>query len=211
MSVCPGIPDYDKRYSAIRHPPKSLATISVKGEVVRYESKCCLLMHHTGKQKCFSRDRRYNICTECKVLDSHLLQYASNAAEVSDETKIARTLPSSNYPFSYLSPASQKVRARKLMQERKNLNKQIAKYSNLSVILDDEQDKQMAEVVETIEGNEDLRSQLDEVLLEADQHKEGHGALLQEIWEADLADSEREKFTEDQQRNHKYTAHYCYD
>ena len=88
----------------------------VKGEVVRYESKCCLLMHYTGKQKSFSRDRWYNMCTECKGLDSHLVQYASNAAEVSGETKIARTLPSLNYHFSYLSPTSQKVRARKLMR-----------------------------------------------------------------------------------------------
>ena len=50
-----------------------------------------------------------------------------------------------------------------------------------------------------------------EVLLEADLHKEGHGTLLQEIWEADLADNEREKFIENQQRNRKHTAHCCHD
>lgn len=83
---------------------------------------------------------------------------AINAAEVSGETKIPHTLPSSNYPFIYFSPTSQKVRARKLTEEWKNLNKQTAKFSNLSVTLDNEQDKQMAEIVATVEGIEDLRS-----------------------------------------------------
>ena len=63
MSVSPGIPDFDERYRAIHHPPKSLATISVKGEVVWCESKCWLLMHYTGKQKGFSCDRQY-MCTD---------------------------------------------------------------------------------------------------------------------------------------------------
>ena len=84
------------------------------------------------------------------------------------------------------------------------LSQQIAKYSCLSVTLDDEQDKQMSEIVATVEENPDLRTQLNEVLLEADQHNEGHGALLQEMWETDLADRELVKF-KDQQRNSKYT------
>lgn len=85
------------------------------------------------------------------------------------------------------------------------LSQQIAKYSCLSVTLDDEQDMQMSEIVATMEKNPDLRTQLDEVLLEADQHNEGHGALLQEMWETDLADKELVNFKEDQQRNSKYT------
>lgn len=112
---------------------------------------------------------------ECRALDRHLQQDASTAAKVSCETKIARTLPSSNYPFSYLSPASQKVRVRKLMQEQKMFSQQIAKYSCFSVTLDDEQVKQMSEIVATVEENPDLRTQLDEVLLKVDQHNEGHG------------------------------------
>ena len=51
MSVCPGIPDYSEKYSAICHPSKSLANITVKGKVLRYESNSCLLVHYTGKQR----------------------------------------------------------------------------------------------------------------------------------------------------------------
>ena len=39
------------------------------------------------------------------------------------------------------------------------LSQQIAKYSCLSVTLDDEQDKQMSEIVATVEENPDLRTQ----------------------------------------------------
>jgi len=85
------------------------------------------------------------------------------------------------------------------------LSQQIAKYSCLSVTLDDKQDKQMSEIVATVKENPDLKTQLDEVLLEADQHNEGHGALLQEMWETDSADRELVNFKEDQQRNSEYT------
>jgi len=85
------------------------------------------------------------------------------------------------------------------------LRQQIAKYSCLSVTLDDEQDKQVSEIVATMEENPDLKTQLDEVLLEVDQHNEGHGALLQEMWETDSADIELVNFKEDQQRNREYT------
>lgn len=41
-----------------------------------------------------------------------------------------------------------------------------------------------------------MRSKLDELFLEADNHNEGHGAMLQDVWELDSAE-----FTEGQQRN----------
>ena len=44
FAVCPGISDYQSRYSAlIRHATKNVKTISVGEEVVRYEALNCLL------------------------------------------------------------------------------------------------------------------------------------------------------------------------
>lgn len=64
----------------------------------------------------------------------------------------------------------------------------------------DEQDSELSAAVSTINKNPSMRSELDEVFLEADNHKEGHGATLQDIWELDSADKES---TQDQQRNSK--------
>ena len=56
-------------------------------------------------------------------------------------------------------------------------------------------------MVQTIEHSQSLRAKLDEIFLEADQHSEDHGTILQEMWEADAADKLKADFMVDQQRN----------
>ena len=53
------------------------------------------------------------MCTPCKVLDQILRNEEKTSATLSPEEKIMCTFPSSNYPLSLLSPASQRVRLRK--------------------------------------------------------------------------------------------------
>ena len=200
-AVCPGIPDYIERYSAlIRHPVKCLRKISIGDELLRCESASCLLWHIPTDQRSILGERLFNVCAHYKNVDRLLAKDAAAAATSSLDTKIARTLPTSNYPLEMLSPASQKARMRRIMKDRKNLNAKLDKYSKSCISLSDEQDSELSAVVSAINKNLSMRSELDEVFLEADNHKEGHGATLQDIWELDSADKE---FTEDQQRNSK--------
>lgn len=198
-AVCPGIPDYIERYSAlVRHPIKCLRKICIGDEILRCESVCCLLWHVPTDQRSIPGERLFNVCAHCKHVDRLLAKDAAAAAASSSNTKIARTLPTSNYPLEMLSPASQKARMRRIMKDRKNLNAKLDKYSKLCISLTDEQDSELSAAVSMINKNPSMRSELDEVFLEADNHKEGHGAILQDIWELDSTDKE---FTENQQRN----------
>lgn len=196
-AVCPGIPDYIERYSAFsHHPVKCLRKVSVGDEILRCESVCCLLWHMPTDQRSIPGEQLFNVCAHCRNVDRLLAKDV--AAASSSDTKIARTLPTSNYPLEMLSPASQKARMRRIMKDRKNLNAKLDKYSKLCISLTDEQDSELSAVVSKINKNPSMRSELDEVFLEADNHKEGHGAILQDIWELDSADKE---FTDNQQRN----------
>ena len=198
-AVCPGIPDYIERYSAlIRHPIKCLRKISIGDEILRCESVCCLLWHMPTDQRSSPGERLFSVCAHCKNVDRLLAKDAAAAAASSSVTRRARTLPTSNYPLEMLSPASQKAWMRRIMKDRKNLNAKLDKYSKLCISLTDEQDSELSAVVSEINKNPSMRSELEEVFLEADSHKEGHGAILQDIWELDSADKE---FTDDQQRN----------
>ena len=42
-----------------------------------------------------------------------------------------------------------------------------------------------------------------EIFMEAYKHQEGHGAMLQDIWEADVANRDIKDFKDDQERNSK--------
>ena len=61
----------------------------------------------------------------------------------------------------------------------------------------------MAQVVETIhvDGTPDLTEQLYDLFVEADAYQEGHGSVIQEIWELDAADHDQETYMRDQSRN----------
>ena len=73
FAVCPGIFDYQSRYSAlIRHATKNVKTISVGEEVVRYEALNCLLWHQKPDSRVIVLDRSSGMCTECKKVDRAL-------------------------------------------------------------------------------------------------------------------------------------------
>ena len=198
-AVCPGIPHYVERYSAlVRHTVKCLRKITLGDESLRCESVCCLLWHVPTDQRSIPGERLFNVCAHCKSVDRLLAKDAAAAAACTSDTRIARTLPTSNYPIEMLSPASQKAWMRRIIKNRKNFNAKLDKYSKLCVSLTDEQDNELSAVVSKINKNPPMRSELDEIFLEADKHKEGHGDILQDIWELDSTDKE---FTMDQQKN----------
>ena len=207
FAVCPGISDYQSRYSAlIRHATKNVKTISVGEEVVRYEALNCLLWHQKTDSRVTVLDRSSGMCTECKKVDRALEREARYSDALTSEEKIMRTFPTSNYPLSLLSPASQKVRIRRLMNEQKALNIKLREYEHFSASLDDEQSDELAAIVQIIDADPSIRAELDQLFLEADEHAEGHGTSLQEMWEADAA---AENFMNDQQRYSKTDEYDC--
>ena len=60
-------------------------------------------------------------------VNKHLVTMAERAALVDYETKENRTDPSSNYSWSKLSPGSQERRRKKLVKERRDLLRKVAK------------------------------------------------------------------------------------
>ena len=181
-AVYPGIPDYIEQYSAlIRHPIKSLRKIYLGDEVLRCECVCFLLWHIPTDQRSIVGEQLFNVCAHCKNVDWLLAKDTVAGAASSSDTKIAHTLPTSNYPLEILSPASQKARMRRIMKDRKNLNAKLDKYSKLCISLTDEQDSELSAIVSNINKNQSMRSELNEMFLEADNHKEGHEAILQDI------------------------------
>lgn len=86
--------------------------------------------------------------------------------------KIARTLPSSHFPMTYLSLASQKVRIRRLQTERKNLAQTMKKCNHLSVSLGSEQSADLSNIVNIINHDQCIRSELDERLTNTKKDKD---------------------------------------
>ena len=64
----------------------------------------------------------------------------------------------------------------------KALNIKLRKFDHLSASLDERQSDELAAVVQTIESDQSLRAELDQLFLEADQYSESHGSILQEMW-----------------------------
>jgi hypothetical protein len=203
-AVCPGIADFSQRYSAVHRDVQGLQKVCVGGAVFKYESEKCLKWHIPANQKALASDRTFNMCIQCKNLDCLLAKNAAATLALSTPEKIARTLPGSHFPLAYLSPASQKVHIRRLQTERKILAQKLKKYDHLSVSLCSEQTAELCSVVDIINGDQSIRSELDEILLEADEHKEGHGSTLQDIWDADSIEyGDGKLFVEDQRKNSK--------
>ena len=203
--ACSGIHDYnDQYYRLVRHFQfKNLQTVKIGEKVIRYESINCQLWHRLPEVRGKLSSRRFNMCNECKTTDLSVSRRANRESKVPEAQKALRTSTESNYPVSWLSPSSQKVRVRRLMRERKALLERIEKYDCTRITLDDEQDKEVRTITSTIDNNDVLREQLDDIFMEADKHQEGHGAMLQDIWEADVATRDLNDFKDDQERNSK--------
>lgn len=92
----------------------------------------------------------YNCCKPCKQLIHDIRQLRQKAGETTDVQKLSRTLTSSNYPISKLSPASQNKQISKLTDERKNLTKKLNKLQPFDCIVSDNEHANPLELVSTI-------------------------------------------------------------
>lgn len=89
------------------------------------------------------------------------------------EEKIKRTLPSSNYPLSYLSPPSLKACLASGLKERKQKGK-AQRYTSYDINVEDATHGELLSLVSSIHHKS--QGELEKLLQEAD--AAGHGAIL---------------------------------
>ena len=108
-----------------------------------------------------------------------------------------RTLTSSNYPISKLSPASQNKWISKLTDERKNLTKKLNKLQPFDCIVNDKEHASLLELVSTIHKKGSKAIQ--ELISEGEQVLGCDNNALQQAWHQDV--TERLEYEVDQRRS----------
>ena len=166
----------------------------------RVDSPRCELWHKLAKNSSIlEKDMEEVLCQPCKRMVSHLDQRVRSSTALSPIEKVARLDPSSRCPLAALSPSSRKKRKDNLLKERYQYKK---KYEHMDLTLDDEQNEQMANIVDII--NRDAGDTLDQVVREVG----SQGCAVHEIWKNDT----RVEFEKDQALNGKlsiYVTHIC--
>lgn len=190
--VCPGIRDYPEE---IRFRTKNL--VQWGEPFSRMFSAACDQWHIPNNARQSPTSAAYNCCKPCKQLVHDIRQLQQKAGETTEGTKVSRTLTSSNYPISKLSPTSQSKRISKLTDERKNLTKKLNKLQPFDCIVNDKEHANLLELVSTIhkKGSKAIR----ELISEGEQILGPDNNALQQAWHQDV--TERLEYERDQRRS----------
>ena len=108
--------------------------------------------------------------------------------------KLARTLPSSNYPLSKLSPASQKKRVTKVIEERKNLVQKLNKLQPFECYINDRQHNELIQLVSAIQIKGSAT--VNQLISEGESMLGADSNILKDAWQQDVI--ERLHFEKDQ-------------
>lgn len=95
----------------------------------------------------------FDCCKSCKQLLHDIDQLVQRAAATTDTQRVIRTLPSSNYPLSKLSPFSQKTQIGNIMIDRKNLTRKLNRLKPFDCDVGEKQDAELLEFVSTVHKN----------------------------------------------------------
>ncbi len=197
---CGGITEaeYEEESSNLRYEPKCEKTTFPYNSV--HSQNCTKWFHcsHPKKQK--KNDLGYFVCAGCSQFLRHVRKLNAKN-DITDSEKKRRQQPSSHYKLNLLSPASCKIRQRNVRKKRQSDKKKIQRLQKrvekLKIELNDEQDKEMKDIVSII--NKKYESEVQSVLEEASEQSSETGAIMRDIWEQDTKD--REDFVKDQIRN----------
>ena len=91
------------------------------------------------------------MCSHCKQLRREIEYAVNRISKVTESQKLKCTQASSSYPLKYLSPTSQQVCKRNTQYEHLRDKKLLKKSAPSDIILDDEQNQEMALAVSKIE------------------------------------------------------------
>ena len=106
QTACPGIKNYSLYKGSIGYDIKRVKLCNWPTDTVR-DVDCCLWYEKDEMKKC-------NLCEKCMYLKWKLDKSCKRHNATSPATKRKRQEASSKYSFVYLSPASQKMKTKKL-------------------------------------------------------------------------------------------------
>lgn len=190
--LCPGLKDYPEQ---IRFKTKHLVEWGLP--FCRKFSDRCSLWYVPKK------DTECKCCPACKLLQHDIKVLAQRADKITDSQRRARTLPSSKYPLSKLSPASQKKRTTSTMVERKNLIRKVNKLQPFNCTVSDKQNDELLQLVTSVSKK---GSKVIQELIDEGDKALGENNVLKESWQQDVI--ERLQFDSDQHKTGGYIA--CY-
>ena len=195
--ICPGITSYPPD---VRFKTKHLHDW---GEPFnRLDSDTCELWLIPNNSRQLPTNVLYNACKACKQLHHDIQQLVKRSATTSDAQKQARTLPSSNYGLKYLSPASQKCRVSRIIQEKKCLNVKVQSLEPFNCDLSDKQHAEMLMLVKELNKNSKA---IRELCDDGDKILGTDNNLLRAAWQQDV--TERLEYEKDQCSSG--TKYYC--
>ena len=121
-------------------------------------------------------------CNPCKLL-IHAISVSASAT--TEAQRMSRTLPSSKYPLTKLSPVSQKTRMKKVMVERKNFAQKLKKLEPFDCQISEKQDSELLQIVSQIDKKGSKA--IDEIIKEGDRVL-GEDNLLRDAWRQDVTE-----------------------
>ena len=134
----------------------------------------------------------------CFMIIQQLVRRSEQTSEVQ---RIARTLPSSNYPLSKLSPASQKKRVTKVIEERKNLVQKLNKLQLFECNINDRQHNELIQLVSAIQNKDSAT--VSQLISEGESMLGADNNILKDAWQQDVI--ERLHFEKDQSKSGNIT------
>ena len=177
--MCPGIKEYP---SEIRFKTKNL--VEWGAPFNQKFSSSCSRWHIPNNSRQAVDSCSYNCCKQCKKLLHDIQQLVRRSEQTSEVQRIARTLPSSNYPLSKLSPASQKKRVTKVIEERKNLVQKLNKLQLFECNINDRQHNELIQLVSAIQNKDSAT--VSQLISEGESMLGADNNILKDAWQQDV-------------------------
>ena len=187
--VCPGVKEYPPE---IRFRTKNL--VEWGAPFNQKFSSSCSRWHIPNNSRQAVDSCSYNCCKHCKKLLHDIQQLVHRSEQTTEVQKLARTLPSSNYPLSKLSPASQKKRVTKVIEERKNLVQKLNKLQPFECYINDRQHNELIQLVSAIQIKGSAT--INQLISEGESMLGADSNILKDAWQQDVI--ERLHFEKDQ-------------
>ena len=189
--VCPTICGYSDYRSSIGYDLKRACLKQWPFDCVA-DKDCKRWYKKSPKKIC-------DLCDSCTKLKWQLNARKRERQLMTEDTRLQRQQASSHAPLEFLCPASKKACICNMQKTIKKLHSQMLnslKEERLS--LHEEQNEEMAELVETIHQSRTGQEELQKIYSEADASEDGSGELLKSTWEQDVSDAGR--FFQDQSK-----------
>ena len=137
------------------------------------------------------------VASNAKKLLHDIQQLVHRSEQTTEVQRIARTLPSSNYPLSKLSLASQKKRVTKVIEERKNLVQKLNKLQPFECGINDHQHSELLQVVSAIMNK--VSAAVNQLICEGEAMLGADNNILKDAWQQDVI--ERLDYERDQSQS----------